>query len=205
MYLIVIFLHLDNKKDISVYKSMAYIRRGGGGRGLISGVLIKLRTAWTNKRGVFNTGRGFRGSTKHQLFCISRGFIFMASLFNNLWPGNIFTIWTSYIEFFLLSSALFVIIGPFFYFYYQNKKRFLGSFFLWIFFLLRIFIFAGLLQHLISQIAGLDKLTSSRPIFLASVVLLTRPIWLADKKACKTKVPVRSRNNRKHCFLFFII
>ena len=92
-----------------------------------------------------------------------------------------------------------------FLFLLSKQKTFSGIIFSVNFFLLRIFIFAGLLQHLISQIAGLDKLTSSRPIFLASVVLLTCPIWLADKKACKTKVPVRSRNNRKHCFLFFII
>ena len=55
LYLVVAFLHLDSKRDISRIEDHGFIYRGWVGE-LINGVIIKLRTAWAYKRVGLYTG-----------------------------------------------------------------------------------------------------------------------------------------------------
>ena len=54
-----------------------------------------------------------------------------------------------------------------------------------------------------AQVTGMDKSTSLQPIFWVPN-FPRAPSWARKKRACKSKARVRSRNNRKHCVLFFI-
>ena len=65
LYLVVAFLHLDSKRNISRIEDHGFIYRGWVGE-LINGVIIKLRTAWAYKRVGLYTGGVLYGVLRYK-------------------------------------------------------------------------------------------------------------------------------------------
>ena len=86
MYLIVVFRHLDNERDISRVQSHGLIYEG-----LINGAIIKLRTAWPDKRkwGAYIQGFTVSCYMKDLAIVIALPSVsaFPVGLFRMLWPS----------------------------------------------------------------------------------------------------------------------